>query len=171
MGFHHRRMVEDTLFPQLERLARKVMTRLREEGFNPLRSEAYSDYSNSSYILMELQSTKIPKQYLKVGPYAFDAGHEEAFLEKNLEDSVALWISEDGRWKATKFRETVDAITLLRKIVSEGKVVPKGIRGEVKETARILGRNEMASEAERNPLLKEFLIRFLGINEFWISYL
>ncbi len=168
LAFQHHEIVEDTLFPQLERLARKLVTKLKEEGFNTLRWEAYSNYRDSSYVLLELQSTTVPRQYLKVGPHTFDAGHEEAFLEKNMRDSVALWISEEGRWKAIKFRDAVDAKVLLRKIASEGKVVPRGIRAQIQKTSRIMGTHEIILEAERNPLFREFLTRFLENTEFWI---
>jgi len=167
MLFHHGALIEDTLHPQLERLARNLETRLREFGFNPLRWDTYSDYRSSSLLLFELQSLDIPEQYLHMGPYPYDERHETSFLRENLPKSIYVWITREGRWVALKRRELTNAVTALEKVLQDVEIIPGGIRGEVSETARVLGTEDLPEAARRIEIVKPSISDFLGRKEFW----
>ncbi|MFQ5950655.1 MAG: CCA tRNA nucleotidyltransferase [Candidatus Geothermarchaeales archaeon] len=165
--FHHGVLIEDTLHPQLERLARNFETKLREFGFNPLRWEAYSDYRSSSLLLFELHSLDIPEQYLHLGPYPYDERHETSFLRENLPESIHVWITRKGRWAALKRRRVTTAVAALEMILQDIEIIPRGIRGEVSKTAVVLGTEGLTEIARRIEVVKPFVSHFLERKEFW----
>ncbi|NIM46019.1 MAG: CCA tRNA nucleotidyltransferase [Nitrososphaeria archaeon] len=165
LTFRHGWMVEDTLYPQLERMTKKIGVKLKENGFRLLRAGIYSDFMSASYIIFELESKTLPKRFLHMGPPPFKA--EEAFVKKNLNRGFSVWISEEGRWVSSRDREIVDARKLVEEIV-KGVMIPKGIRNQVRETVRILADEQIKKDLGVNPRLREYLEDFFLTKEFWV---
>ncbi|RLG58469.1 CCA tRNA nucleotidyltransferase [Candidatus Geothermarchaeota archaeon] len=161
----HGRMVEDILYPQLERLSRKLVRRLEEMGFNILRWRPFSDFKSKSVIFIELESDIISENYLHLGPSFFNEFHEESFLKKNLSKGFFVWIDEDGKWKAIKRRKITNAKEAIKSVLKEGKIIPHGLKEALKAEIFIGGMEELM---KRRGLLK-FLKDFLTIREFWIG--
>ncbi|MFQ5710805.1 MAG: CCA tRNA nucleotidyltransferase [Candidatus Geothermarchaeales archaeon] len=167
--FQHGKMVEDTLYPQLERLAKKIGVKLGENGFKLLKTGIYSDFESSSCLLIELEAKTLPRRFFHLGPPPFNLENEEAFIRKNLRRGFSVWISDEGRWVALRERDVVEADELIRRIIDEGVVIPRGIRGPVTDTAKILDVEQIAEELRLNPEVRRYLEDFLGRSEFWIE--
>jgi tRNA nucleotidyltransferase (CCA-adding enzyme) len=167
--FRHGRFVQDTLHPQLERLARNLQTRLEEAGFQPLRWEVYSDYDTQSLILIELVAENIPEQYPHQGPHPYDAKNETPFLRENLPKSVHVWINREGRWAALRRRELTEAVPALTQILREEAIIPNGIREAVADSKIVAGGQRLLELSDGKHLVRRSLVDFLDLREFWWS--
>ncbi|MBI4019668.1 MAG: CCA tRNA nucleotidyltransferase [Candidatus Aenigmarchaeota archaeon] len=108
--------IEDTLYPQLRKTAKRLEAIAEKEEFSVLRSLAFSD--DDMYIIMEMnvwQQTPVKKM---PGPEIFSAKHVREFTEKYGKSEFPPYI-EENQWFAEKKRPFKDAVSLLKSIVSK----------------------------------------------------
>ncbi len=93
-------IVEDNLYPQLERASRKIFEFLEREDFMPLRY-AFKVAERFCYLLFECQIREISRVFKKIGPPFEDERNVKKFISKRREFAPFI---EDGRWWAFEMR-------------------------------------------------------------------
>ncbi len=94
-------IVEDNLYPQLERASRKIFEFLERENFMPLRC-TFKAAEKFCYLLFECQITQISRVFRKIGPLFEDERNVKKFISKRREFAPFI---EDGRWWAFEVRK------------------------------------------------------------------
>ncbi len=94
-------IVEDNLYPQLDRAVRKINEFLERENFMPLRGR-HAVKGESCYLIFECQVRELSKVVRKLGPPFEEERHVERFLSKKREFEPFI---EEGRWWAYDYRK------------------------------------------------------------------
>jgi tRNA nucleotidyltransferase (CCA-adding enzyme) len=119
--FKHGDIVEDILWGELKKTARKVSARLEDMGFRVTRTDQCTDGRNSAILMLMLNDT-IPKMEMKVGPPVFMKKNTEKFLEENAGDSRLTFVNREGRivsLKDNKYSRLFDALSYMIKHESD----------------------------------------------------
>jgi len=154
LEFERPDIVEDNLYPQLERAGRKIYEMLKREGFMPLRFTYFA--SERCYILFECQVKELSKITRKLGPEFEDQENTKNFISKNRPFEPFL---EDGRWWAFEFRKhTKPEEAVADFAASNYQALGKNVGLKIREGFRILKGEEILSA----PVLDK-LADFLGI--------
>lgn len=152
--FEKPKIVEDNLYPQLERACKKIEEFLKRQDFMPLRSDYYA--GEKCYLIVECQVKELAKIEKRIGPPFEEENHVKTFLEKNRDYKPFI---EGGRYCVyvkRKHWRVKDAITdyINKNWKSMGKnvgdVLAKGFRLYV-------GKDVLKDE------LKEKLVEFLAL--------
>lgn len=154
LEFEKPEIVEDNLYPQLERAGRKIYEMLRREGFMPLRFTYFA--SDRCYLLFECQIRELSNIMRKLGPEFEDLENVKRFISK---ERVFEPFLEEGRWWAFEFRKHTkpeDAVADF--IALNYQALGKNVGMKIKEGFRILKGEELLSA----PLLDK-LADFLGV--------
>nr|3OUY_A Chain A, CCA-Adding Enzyme [Archaeoglobus fulgidus]3OV7_A Chain A, CCA-Adding Enzyme [Archaeoglobus fulgidus]3OV7_B Chain B, CCA-Adding Enzyme [Archaeoglobus fulgidus] len=94
-------IVDDNLYPQLERASRKIFEFLERENFMPLRS-AFKASEEFCYLLFECQIKEISRVFRRMGPQFEDERNVKKFLSRNRAFRPFI---ENGRWWAFEMRK------------------------------------------------------------------
>ncbi len=94
-------IVEDNLYPQLERAVRKIYEFLERENFMPLRGR-YAVRGNKCYLIFECQVRELSRIIRKLGPPFEEERHVKKFLSKNRKFEPFI---EGGRWWTYDYRK------------------------------------------------------------------
>ncbi|MBS3054689.1 MAG: CCA tRNA nucleotidyltransferase [Candidatus Aenigmarchaeota archaeon] len=109
-------VIEDTLYPQLRKTAKRIEAMLEKEEFSVLRSFAFS--GDDMCIIMEMNVWQQPPVKKMPGPEIFSAKHVREFTGKYGKSEFPPYI-EENQWFAEKQRQFRDAVSLLKGIVSK----------------------------------------------------
>ena len=149
-------IVEDNLYPQLEKACRRIEEFLRREDFQPIRSGFFAN-EDYCYLLFETQVGKLSKVRRHEGPPFEEKSHVERFLKKERKYKPFL---EDGRlwvYVERKSRRVDEAIADL--IRREWKSMGKNVGEKMKDSFKILmGENILKIENEN---FRRFLADFI----------
>ncbi|MEM4156472.1 MAG: CCA-adding protein, partial [Archaeoglobaceae archaeon] len=149
-------IVEDNLYPQLERAGRKIFEMLKREGFMPLRFSYFA--KDKCYLLFECQIKELSRITRKLGPIFEDHDHVKNFLSKQRVFEPFL---EDGRWWAFDFRRhTRPEEAVSEFVVANYQALGKNVGLKLKEGFKILKGEELLSAS-----IIEELAEFLGVRE------
>ncbi len=149
-------IVEDNLYPQLEKACRRIHEFLRRENFIPLRSGFFADGKNC-YLVFETQVRELSKIRRHEGPPFEEEEHVERFLRKERKykpfiEGGKLWV-----YVERKFRRVDEAIADL--IRREWRSLGKNVGEKVKEGFEIrMGKDVLKVGGEE---FKRFLAEFL----------
>ncbi len=153
--FNRPDIVEDNLYPQLERAAKKIFEFLERENFMPLRY-AYFANDKRCYLLFECQVKELSRIIRRMGPPFEEEEHVRRFLSKNRPFKPFI---EGGRWWAYDFRKfTKPEEATADYIKKNWHALGKNVGEELSEGFRILKDDELLAE----PILAE-LAEFLGV--------
>ncbi|MBO8180725.1 MAG: CCA tRNA nucleotidyltransferase [Archaeoglobus sp.] len=94
-------IVEDNLYPQLERASRKIFEFLERENFMPIRY-TFKAAEKFCYLLFECQVKEISRVFRRMGPQFEDEKNVKKFLSKRREFAPFI---EGGRWWAFEMRK------------------------------------------------------------------
>lgn len=152
--FEKPRIVEDNLYPQLEKAARRLFEALKREGFEPMRFDFFA--GEKCYLIFETAIKEISRVAKKIGPIFEDEKNVEKFLAK--ERAFEPFI-ENGRWWAFEFRKhTKPEEVIVNYIRERSEALGKNVGAKLAEGFRILKSRELLK-----PELIEKLSEFLGV--------
>jgi len=155
LEFEKPEIVEDNLYPQLERAARKIYEMLRRENFMPLRYAYFA--SDLCYILFECQIRELSRITRKLGPEFEDQENVRNFISKQRLFEPFL---ENGRWWAFELRKNTKPEEAVSDFIAKNyQALGKNVGMKLKEGFRILrGEEVLKMDLER-------LADFLGVKE------
>lgn len=156
--FEKPEIVEDNLYPQLERACKKIHEFLSRQKFMPLRSDYYAN--EKCYLMFECEIKEISRIEKRIGPPFEEENHVKTFLEKNKEYRHFI---ENGRYCVyvkRKHWKVEDAITDY--INKNWKSLGKNVGEEIAKGFRLFtGKNILKEEIEDG--LKGKLVEFLAM--------
>ena len=129
--------VSDILWGQLYKSLRSIESYLGQNDFQVLRSSAWSDEANCSFLVFELERNLLSMTKKHLGPPIVKTKESSDFLEKHLGSKELVagpWI-EDDRWAVQIRRRFMDARVLLeRKMKNGGRDI--GVGSFIAEAAK-----------------------------------
>ena len=120
----------DTIWGQARRTVSSLRRQLRQGGFNVLRSAPYADQQGSeAYLFFLLESTRIPRVYVKRGPEFFSRDYSESFIAKNIGTTELMWVGGDLRIASLERRRHTTAAGYMTDLLRGDLAgcVPKGL--------------------------------------------
>lgn len=169
LGFP-RKALPDVVWGQIQRFARKVEKQLVLNGFNVLRSEAWTDEKQAIVIVFEVESRLLQKSAVKTGPFVTDEKNSGAFLQAHKRVIAGPRI-EQGRWVVEIQRKYTRIEKFLRDFLRKEKRVEKGyLRKALNKQCRILQEENIVELYKRNKQFSGFLTTYLKGEEEFLGY-
>ncbi len=150
-------IVEDNLYPQLEKACRKITKFLEKNEFMPIRSGFFA--SNYCYLVFETMLKTLPKIKKHAGPPFEIVNHAKRFISKKRQYRPFL---ENGRYYVyveRKYTNALDAISSF--IKHEAEKLGKNVGQELKAGFKILTKSDEILNLEKDFI--EYLTDFLCI--------
>lgn len=158
------KIIEDVLWPQLRRTARRVRDIFEDQDFDVHAYDVWSD-GRTCLFFYELEVGELPKIRKLKGPSIFDESNSQNFLKKYA-PLGRLWV-EDEFWMVEVKRALTDAVELLKKTLSasESDLKSTGIASylarEIAKTHRVMKKRDIMAQARKNKEFGQFLQDFL----------
>ena len=129
----------DIIWGQIKRASSALATQLEIGGFTVLRSISYTDEKKEAYLFFLLESTIIPKKYLKKGPEFFRENDCKSFIGKNLSKTELMWIDNDLRVVSLEKRKHDDVVKYVNEFLKNNLQVsiPKGLQNDFKKGFKV----------------------------------
>ena len=168
----HKAEVPDSLWGQLHKSQQALRQTLEINGFDVVRSSAWSDERHRHIFVFQLESSTIPGVTKHVGPPVSMAKNAESFLETHLGSEATEsgpWIEGD-RWVVLLRRRHTEAKELLEERLRDGG---RGVGISRKLAVRILQHHRILVNGEiRDYLVDGFekhLYRVLVGRPHWVE--
>jgi len=154
--------VDDIIYPQLRKTAKRLADILKEYEFSVLGQTIWTD-EKSCLIILELETWNLPNIRRVVGPPIFAVKNSEEFLNK-YRKLGRVWIEED-RWVAEvprKFREAdkklVDSLKETSKIL-KAKGIASYMADSIAKGFKVLSSKEILKSANQDLLktIKDYI--------------
>jgi tRNA nucleotidyltransferase (CCA-adding enzyme) len=161
------KIIEDVLWPQLRRTARRVRDILEDNDFDVHAYDVWSD-GKSCVFFYEMEVSELPRIRKLGGPSLFDEANSASFLKK-YSPLGRVWVDGES-WTAEVRRAFTDASELLKKTLSAGEPELKksGIASylarEIARSLRVMNRRDILALARRNREFGQSLQDFLEKN-------
>jgi tRNA nucleotidyltransferase (CCA-adding enzyme) len=158
------RVIEDVLWPQLRRTARRVRDILEEHDFSVHGHDVWSD-GKSCVFLYEMEVSELPVIKKLRGPSIFAETNSRNFIRK-YKTLGRLWV-EDEFWTAEVRRAFTDASGLLKQSLSatETELKSSGMASylarEIAKSHRVMNRRDIIALARKNREFGQSLQDFL----------
>ncbi|QUC64616.1 CCA tRNA nucleotidyltransferase [Nitrosopumilus sp. K4] len=129
----------DIIWGQIKRAASSLSTQLELGGFRVLRSMSYTDEKKEAYLFFLLESSIIPKKYLKKGPEFFREDGCKSFIGKNMSKTELMWIDDDSKINSLEKRNHDNAITFIKEILRKNlqNGIPKGLQSDLRKGFKV----------------------------------
>jgi len=148
-------IVEDNLYPQLERASRKIFEFLEREKFMPLRF-AYKAAGDFCYLLFECQIREISRVFRRMGPQFEDERNVRRFISRKRSYKPFI---EDGRWWSFEMRKFTTPEDGVRAYIStHWHTLGKNVGESINEYFEIISGEGLLKE----PVLAE-ICEMLGV--------
>ena len=152
--------IPDILWGELRKTQKALERLLRNNDFNVIRSDVWTDETENSAVLICLESKTIAKIRTREGPPG-DTEGVQPFLEKYARDSViGPWV-EDGKWNVSLKRRSISAEAFLGEALSDGGLhagVSRGLRDSLASSKiRSIQYSSLKKRADFSKFLEEFL--------------
>jgi tRNA nucleotidyltransferase (CCA-adding enzyme) len=118
--FKHEEKSVDILWGQLRRSLSSLARQLEKMDFKPLIAVCCSNDKDESSFLFLLESLKLSKYKLRVGPKVFWKDDCDKFIEKNKGKAKLIWLDDACRINALIEREIKDVVQALNYLTGEG---------------------------------------------------
>ena len=167
--------VPDVLWGQLYKSLRFLEKFIRLNGFNVLRSKAWSNEKALNMFIFQLEQRFLSSVKKHLGPPIEKEEDCEKFLIKHLNNSevVSGPYIEKGRWVVELKRKYSDAVTLLNEKLRREGGRKTGIADKISQAIRndfkILVNNEIADIYAENVEFAKFLTDFLSGKPKWLE--
>ncbi|RLJ00464.1 MAG: CCA tRNA nucleotidyltransferase [Candidatus Aenigmatarchaeota archaeon] len=165
LKFDRPEVVDDILWPQLRKCAKRIDNLLSKEGFGVIGTDVYSN-NNYSYILIECNISSLPKIRKMRGPNIFSKFHVNQFLKKYINDRVYV----DGIfWFSESEREFIRAEDILKNFISREKNelasdgIPSYIAASFENGVKIIVNYEI-EKILKDDGLEKFLWEYFNID-------
>ncbi|VVB99434.1 CCA-adding enzyme [uncultured archaeon] len=163
-------IVEDIMWGQLKRFARKVSTLCHAEGFAVKRTAEWLEHKKHLVILLEVESAKIQKAKIITGPEATDAHNSEQFLKAHKKPLAGPRI-ENGRWVLEVERKHTDIELLLAELLKKLKTQEReGIAKALRTHTHIMEEKDILALYRKNKEFQQFLTAYLKGEEEFLDY-
>lgn len=140
-------IVEDQLYPQLEKSLAGLERALDRAGFSPLRSDCFA--ADESILLVECSVSKLSAITRHEGPSVGVREHAERFYEAyDAEEVTGPFIDEDGRYVVEKRRSERTPAELVEAELFEVSLGPH-VQSALEENYTILADSNVAVLAEQ----------------------
>jgi tRNA nucleotidyltransferase (CCA-adding enzyme) len=160
--------IPDILWGELRKTQKALERLLRNNDFNVIRSDVWTDETETSAVLIGLESKNIAKIRTRDGPPG-DTDGVQPFLEKYARDSViGPWV-EEGKWNVGLKRRSVSAEALLKEALSDGGLHIGVSRGLSDSLASSRVRSIKDSSLNKRADFSRFLEEFLEGRPRWLS--
>ncbi len=160
-------VVEDVMWGQFRRFAKRLATIAGQNGFCVKRTAEWLEHQKHLVALLEVESIEIQKVKIVRGPEAFYAEHSEAFLKAHPKPLSGPRI-EDGRWVIETGREYTNLEKLIAaQLPGLGRTERAGMRKALRQGARIMEEKDIVALYRKNRGFSQFLTGYLkGKEEF-----
>ena len=160
--FDYKMRSPDIIWGQIKRAASSLTTQLEIGGFTVLRSMSYTDEKKEAYLLFLLESSIIPKKYLKKGPKFFREIDCESFIKKNISKTELMWIDNDVRVVSLEKRKYDNVVKYVNEFLKNDLQtgIPKGLQGDFKRGFKV----SLGSKYLRKSI-KEATLDLIATNE------
>jgi tRNA nucleotidyltransferase (CCA-adding enzyme) len=161
------RVIEDVLWPQLRRTARRLRDILEDHDFDVHGYDVWSD-GRACIFFFELEVGELPRIRKIVGPEIFSLTNSENFVRK-YKPLGRVWV-DDENWAAEVTREFTTPAELLEKTLSgkETELKKRGIASylsrEISRKKQILGKRDLMARARKSKEFGQYLQDFLEKN-------
>lgn len=153
--FRRPEIVEDNLYPQLERASRKIFEFLERENFMPLRY-TFKAAEKFCYLLFECQVKEISRVFRRMGPQFEDEKNVKKFLSKRREFAPFI---EGGRWWAFEMRKfTTPEESVKLYISGHWHTLGKNVGESIKEYFEVVSGEDLLKE----PVIAE-ICEMMGV--------
>jgi tRNA nucleotidyltransferase (CCA-adding enzyme) len=160
--------IPDILWGELRKTQKALERLLRNNDFNVIRSDVWTDETETSAVLICLESKTIPKIRTREGPPG-DTEGVQPFLEKYARESViGPWV-QDGKWHVGLKRRSISAEALLKEALSDGGLHVGVSRGLSDSLASSKIRSIQYSSLNKRADFSKFLEEFLDGRPRWLS--
>ena len=157
---------QDVLWPQLRKLEKRLVNILRDEDFQILRSDSWSD-GIKCIIVFELFSKKLPKIKRREGPSIFDVDGTKGFLKRYENYKIFVY---DNKWVSEYPRRYMIATDLLKDflnkeydvLVEEG--VPRNMAKEIVEKVEVVDGIGVSRYVKMYGEFRKFLDKYFDKN-------
>jgi len=85
----------ETIWGELKRGARSIISALKREGFTITRYQCWSDEEKEAVIAVESLNDRLPEECLRTGPPVWEKEHLNSFLTAHDKPSAGPWVGED----------------------------------------------------------------------------
>lgn len=137
-------VIDDILYPQLERMISSFRGRLEEAGFTLVgpRSGSLCEEEGRVYVLFEVGIHLLPHVEKRLGPRVDRVEHSERFLEKHSGRHPYL---EGTEWCVDAPRRFSDARSLLEHLLSKDPqgIIPSHVKRAIKGGWELLGEEDI----------------------------
>lgn len=135
-------IVDDNLYPQLERAAKKIFEFLEREHFMPLRYTFKAD--ENCYLIFECQVKELSRVFKRLGPQFEDEKNVKRFLSRNRPFKPFI---EGGRWWAFEYRKFTKPEEAVRAYISKNwHTLGKNVGEAISKNFEILSGERMLKE-------------------------
>jgi len=175
LRFGKLKAVPDILWGQLYKSQRALRTMLKQNDFNVIRDNVWSDEENLSVLIFELERQILSPFKKHLGPPIEKRKECERFLRKHLGASQTLSGPriESGRWVVETKRKQSDAVKLANeKLRGRGKQslsLPDLIAESVMKDFEVMVNKECVKLYSSNPEFAKFLTEFLDGKPKWLT--
>ena len=152
-------IVEDNLYPQLERAVNRIKDFLERSGFSPMR-KGFTVIETKCYLFFETGVFQLSSVEKRMGPPFEDEKHVRKFLSKDRDYKPFI---EDGRWWCYERRKLRTADEAMADYITrEWKGLGKNVGESLNKGFRILKGKELLDVGLKSNSLLKYLHQFLG---------
>ncbi len=152
-------VIDDILWPQLRRTARRLSDMLKENEFITYGTYSWAD-SSDCMLMFEMEVWSLPKIRKLVGPFVFSKKHSEEFISKYSSQRVWVdgiyWVAEIPRKFSLAEEKLKDSLK-----DSEANLKSKGIAStpakSIAQKFELLNPNDILGFAKKSQSFAEFL--------------
>lgn len=135
-------IVDDNLYPQLERAAKKIFEFLERENFMPLRYTFKAD--ENCYLIFECQIKELSRVFKRLGPQFENERDVKKFLSRNRPFKSFI---ENGRWWAFEYRKFTKPEEAVKNYISKNwHTLGKNVGEAISKNFEILSSERMLKE-------------------------
>lgn len=145
----------DIIWGQIKRATSSLVTQLELGGFKVLRSMCYTDEKKEAYLFFLLESSTIPKKYVKKGPEFFREDGCKSFIGKNMSKTELMWIDNNSKINSLEKRKHNNAIMYIKEILKKNLQtgIPKGLQGDLRKGFKVyLGSKSLSKSIKEASL-------------------
>jgi tRNA nucleotidyltransferase (CCA-adding enzyme) len=173
ISFKHSRIVPDVLWGQLLKMEKSLTELMIRQDFRPVRSTVWSDETQSSAILVEMDSSTLPGVQMRQGPPVSKPDDSGGFLDRHLNAKDTIrgpWV-EAGRWVVDKRRVILTIEQLVSAALKDrkfGLAVPEQLNRSFRQNVRVLKNEKILTMLGREGF-DQALSEFLAAKPAWLK--
>lgn len=130
-------VVPDILWPQLRKFSNRMESILKENEFDVLRKDVYTDEEDKIILVLEMENFELPNVRKRIGPSVFDRDGSMNFVKKYKKSAINgpfidddFWVVETKREYTTATEKIRDSLNVSLKIL-KAKGIPSHIAEEI----------------------------------------